>query len=480
MPPSGAYLFMCFCLSAGVVIGTQSESSVLHIESTETSTSLSTLLIPNDAIKPGCSTKRIPVTSTCYAGVHTLPTTRSLEVRAAENPSSVSLMNKARPPGCSTSYSTSTSCWPGVHPQPTFSATPITVTEITSPSTDGPVMTITTKTTAEMSLSVPHPTATGETDYTYYITPKLRTKIVKLANSFCPGPKEKRHSFGGSGLRCRLPQSSRVDFETGVRRIVGEGVEVSEAVEESARKSLIISAGGVIAKLFAGYLVAGVGFELHGYIKEHYFNSGKTSLMSSSSSTSRPGAPTMFPGPPQNNIMAPASSDIFALTQYWNNYFESSWPGHKVTVTVKSTPTRLPCSHGADPQVHPGTAGYCQCTNGKIYPTSPVKQTTHVDGKKTTYLNDCPYTTIPSSTTNLGPTIVPTLATTTTPLDSKPATCFHGASFKDSDFTQKVSSFCSTASKGGYKFTHAPHATRKPASHRFHSKFDHHGVLRWN
>ena len=80
----------------------------------------------------------------------------------------------------------------------------------------------------------------------------------------------------------------------------------------------------------------------------------------------------------------------------------------------------------------------------KIYTTSPAKETTIVDGKETTYLNDCPYTIIPKHTRNLGTTIDPKI-TPTAPLNLSSATCVHGPKLRYRDMTNEVSEFCSTA-----------------------------------
>lgn len=313
---------------------------------------------------------------------------------------------------------------------------------------------------AQMSVSAPAATAIGA-NYTFFITPELQEDIIKVANSFCPAAKEKRQTGGAAS--CRLPQ-----FTNQVQRLVGNG----EAFV--ATSPIVGQAAALVISVYVFHLlVLGQGISTNFEVSQDSVKNAEDSLSttSTSTSTSIKSLVTLFPGPPNNVLITPLSQEVMALTSYWNSFFHTDWPGSKTTVTVTPTITRLPCTHAADPGIHPGTAGYCQCTDGNIYPISPKTETTTISGTKTTYLNDCPYTTIPKSTANRGTTIVPTPKTTTQPLALGPPTCLHGPSFRYEDMTAKVSSFCSTASKDGYKATYKPGATKAPSDNLFHSKF---------
>ena len=447
--------FFLFCVVKLCAANTVDSSSTSHVDS---------ITFVEHAIEPSCSTTLIPISSTCHVGVHTLASTSSLGKRAAgESSPGVSFVNKAIKPSCITSYSTSTTCHAGVHPQPTFSETEIVVTETTSPTGGGTLQTITTTTMAELSVSVPPATATATANYMFYITPKLQEDIVEIANSFCPGVKEKRQSGGAAS--CRLPQSLRAKFLAKFSKKVGLAVEIDKTVALTAAAAVFVLGTWAFERVATGKIV-----KSDIPIEPQYVQSA-LSAQTTSTTTSTSKDATLFPGPPNNVLVTPMAQDVIALTSHWESYFESVWPTSKTTITVKPTITRLPCSHGADPGIHPGTAGYCQCTDGKIYPISPKTETTTIDGTKTTYLNDCPYTTIPKSTADRGTTIKPTIATTTQPLALGSATCFHGAFFKYNDMTNRVSSFCKTASRDGYKFTHAPGATATPGDNLFQSQF---------
>ena len=446
--------FFLFCVVKLCAANTIDSSSTSNVDS---------ITFVEHAIEPSCSTTLIPISSTCHVGVHTLASTSSLGKRAAgESSPGVSFVNKAIKPSCITSYSTSTTCHAGVHPQPTFSETEIVVTETTSPTGGGTLQTITTTTMAEMSVSVPPATATATANYMFYITPKLQGDIVKIANSFCPGVKEKRQS--GGAANCRLPQTSIDQFLAEVSKVFGVTVDIN-TLAFPATAALATFALYVVERLRNGKTV-----RLTNPIRPQSIHSALPAQITSTTTSTSKDA-TLFPGPPNNVLVTPMAQDVIALTSHWESYFESVWPTSKTTITVKPTVTRLPCSHGADPGIHPGTADYCQCTDGKIYPISPKTETTTIDGTKTTYLNDCPYTSIPKSTADRGTTIKPTIATTTQPLALGSATCFHGASFKYNDMTNRVSSFCKTASRDGYKFTHAPGATATPGDNLFQSQF---------
>jgi hypothetical protein len=122
-------------------------------------------------------------------------------------------------------------------------------------------------------------------------------------------------------------------------------------------------------------------------------------------------APTMIPGAGNSLVSTIEQDDIAALTKYLESCYQSEWSQYTVTTTTSS---RFPCTHGAQPGVYTGTADCCQCTNGKFYPVSPGTYSTKINGKATSIANPCPYTTIPSKTTDLRATIKPTHPKTTT------------------------------------------------------------------
>ena len=259
------------------------------------------------------------------------------------------------------SYTTSTKCHPGVHPQPTFTGTLITVTETSSVPSGSQIHTSKVTTMAEMSVSVSPPAATDISDYMFYTTPSLRTVILRIANSFRPVAKENGHSDGSAAPSCRLPQSARQGFITEVTRTIGQAVDLND------RRLARQVATPVFATHAASIFILGDHFRLASLIKSDFVESVASNKEDASSSTTLPGAPTMFPGPPYNNVLGPIANDVDALTNYRDSYFTSKWPGDVITLTTTPKTQRLPCTHGAQPGVYRGTAAYCQCTDGKIY-----------------------------------------------------------------------------------------------------------------
>ena len=420
-----------FCLSAHAFEALLDRKSSA-IRSKERITSSVSPSLLDDAISPTCITTLVPVTSSCHIGVHTLATSAGKNKRAAH----VTLEDKAITAGCTTSYSTSTSCHIGVHLQPTFTGSPVTVTETSSVSSDGSMTTITTRVTAQISVSTPDPAATGTGDYTVFLSPKLKSEITELANSYCPASKNKRQ------LSCQLSQSAQAEFKKDVAKLIVTAMSIAK--DPQALAISVTIAGTLTSALLAGAAFKSIySFPAQSISKAH--QSGTTATSTTSTSTVQ--ALTYYPFAPYDNVQGPVSQDVLALTSYLEQYFKSSFA---ITVTVTSTYTRLPCSHGADPQVHSGTAGYCMCTDGKMYPTSRSTMTTTIDGTTTAYVNDCAYTTIPKTSTSLATkTILPT-RTNPQPIIPTSQSCNNGTYFEQENFISQVQNFCLTASNQGW------------------------------
>ncbi|KAF2769431.1 hypothetical protein EJ03DRAFT_336291 [Teratosphaeria nubilosa] len=95
-------------------------------------------------------------------------------------------------------------------------------------------------------------------------------------------------------------------------------------------------------------------------------------------------------------------------TSYASSDCGSTTPA-SLTATTTSNP--FVCTYGADPGLYTGTAGYCQCPDGSLYPTNPATSP---------FSTPCGYTTQPATrTTDLGTTKGPD---STTPYSTAPAT----------------------------------------------------------
>ncbi|KAH9827734.1 hypothetical protein Tdes44962_MAKER09641, partial [Teratosphaeria destructans] len=77
--------------------------------------------------------------------------------------------------------------------------------------------------------------------------------------------------------------------------------------------------------------------------------------------------------------------------------YASSDCGSTTPASLTATPTNpFICTYGADPGLYAGTAAYCQCPDGSLYPTLPATSP---------FPTPCGYTTPPTTpTTDLGPT----------------------------------------------------------------------------
>lgn len=96
----------------------------------------------------------------------------------------------------------------------------------------------------------------------------------------------------------------------------------------------------------------------------------------------------------------------------------SSLASTRGVTTASPTQSSRLCTYGAQPGIYSGQADYCECTNGKLYPVSTLSYTTTYSGTVTELIDLCPYTTIPSSTTDLGNSVTPNATATDAPLEN--------------------------------------------------------------
>jgi len=412
--------------------------------------------LQNKAIAPTCSTVLVPLSSTCNVGVNTVSGNdkRQLQGTAA---------NKAILPSCSTIYSTSTSCNAGVHPQPTFTGAPVTVTQLTYPSVSAAPVTTTVTTIADLSVSATLAGTSAASDYIFFLTPTLQQDIIDIAETFCTPARQKRQI--ASAPSCSLDPSYQQAFVNGVASLVDGDVIATGTQLAPGLAAIVI--GAEIFKLWSTSSVQPLGLSLG------VGGGDVSSVVSSagSSSSQPPPAPTLYPGPPNCNYTSMESSDIFLLTSYWAAAFD--------LVTTSSSACHFGTSVGIS-----STQSYCICTDGFYHSISPVTITTTVNGSPTQTVDYCPYTSIPSATIAAGPTIasplsIPPPTSLVAPTSSAASlslsapTCFSGPSaFKDKDMSSGISEFCASASKSGWSVTQT---TALTTYGQFSSK--HHAVL---